>query len=392
MQNDTYVLDLLVTGAEAVSVIDDGTGTDTIRVAGQYAATIDIDLAWTVVNGTPYSANSRFVSAQNSNHQLVIYGQIENAFGSNGTELITGNAVDNLLRGDQRRTGLGADDTLWGDAGDDTLYGGSSDDDQNGEGDNDALYGNAGADSLTGGLEGDTLDGGAGADRLDGGGDAGDTLCYATARAGVFLQLQAEGITLGHGGDAEGDQISGFANITGSTNKHRIFILDKAALPDDQSDNVVDGGRNRDKIAVGGGDDMAYGVLGNDFIYGEIGDDTLFGGSGRDLLFGGYGQDVMTGGSGTDGFVFAAFDASSTASPDVITDFSSLELDRIDLREIDAVRGLGSNQAFHFITGAFTGWPANCGPRCRAQALSFMATRMATASRISPLRCTIARW
>ena len=76
MADDTYVLDLLVTGADAVSVIDDGSGIDTIRVHGIYTETIVIDLAWIVSNGTPMTAGSTYVSDDSKSRTLTIFGTI----------------------------------------------------------------------------------------------------------------------------------------------------------------------------------------------------------------------------------------------------------------------------------------------------------------------------
>ena len=184
MADDTYVLDLLVTGAEAVSVNDDGSGNDTIRVTGVYSATIDIDLAYTVVSGTPLKADSRYYSADNNSHQLLINGTIENAYGSNGSENINGNALANLLSGDQKQTGAGLSDILLGGGGDDTMFGGSGADDLSGQADSDAIWGDSGDDRIDAGSGRDTVEGGAGADQLDGGGEAGDTLLITTDNNG----------------------------------------------------------------------------------------------------------------------------------------------------------------------------------------------------------------
>lgn len=352
MADDTYILDLWVTGAEAVSVHDDGSGNDTIRVTGVYSATIDIDLAYTVVSGTLLNAGSRYISSDNQSHQLVIYGLIENAYGSNGSEYINGNDLANLLSGDQRQIGPGLSDTLEGGGGNDTMFGGAGDDLLSGQDDDDTMWGDAGNDSIEGGAGRDTIQGGSGADSLNGGGDAGDTLSYATSRRGVFVSLQADGITLGHGGDAEGDKIQGFADITGSAYTDRIVMVDKAP---GSAENLVHGGSGGDKIALGGGNDQAYGGAGSDFVLGEIGDDRLWGDAGRDKITGGYGQDVMTGGSGADQFIFNDTIDSPAQLPDVITDFSTGDRDRITLHRMDADTGLAGNQDFHLIAGDFTG-------------------------------------
>jgi Ca2+-binding RTX toxin-like protein len=355
MQDDVYVLDLLVTGAEYVSVIDDGSGIDTIVVSRLYSQTVDIDLAWTIIDGSPYSATSRYVSALQTDHRLVIFGQIENATGSNGSDNIAGNDLANTLHGDRRPSGLGAADALRGCGGNDSLYGGAGNDLVTGGRDDDALWGDAGNDSLSGGPGSDTLTGGRGADTLDGGGDAGDILSYATSRRPINLSLQADAATLGQGGDAAGDWISGFLQVVGSARGDRIAFLDKSTLPFGQGDNTVYGGAGRDRIALGGGDDVGHGGIGDDVLFGELGRDTLFGDAGRDQLYGGLDQDVLTGGAGADRFIFVIAAVSRPDATDAITDFSSAEGDRIDLGPIDANEGLADNQAFDLILGDFTG-------------------------------------
>ena len=45
LADDIYVVDQLVTGTETITLTDDGTGTDTLRVNGLYASTVEINLA-----------------------------------------------------------------------------------------------------------------------------------------------------------------------------------------------------------------------------------------------------------------------------------------------------------------------------------------------------------
>ena len=74
------------------------------------------------------------------------------------------------------------------------------------------------------------------------------------------------------------------------------------------------------------------GSAGADVIDGAGGFDYLYGYDGDDILIGGAGADYLSGGSGADTFVFeaaTAFDASDT-----IADFSTLEGDVIDLRDL----------------------------------------------------------
>ncbi len=81
----------------------------------------------------------------------------------------------------------------------------------------DALTGDTGVNVLDGGAGADVIRGGAGADTLIGG-DGIDTLDYSTSDAGVTVNLTADinGAQSASGGDAQGDTISGFENVTGS--------------------------------------------------------------------------------------------------------------------------------------------------------------------------------
>jgi hypothetical protein len=119
-----------------------------------------------------------------------------------------------------------------------------------------------------------------------------------------------------------------------------------------------------DVMVLGGGADEAAGGAGNDTIFGDAGDDIMSGGSGTDTLHGGanldtitggLGKDIMDGGLDADLFDFnVKKDSVKGANRDVITDFSGViggELDRIDLRTIDAKSGVNGNQKFKFIGG-----------------------------------------
>lgn len=108
-----------------------------------------------------------------------------------------------------------------------------------------------------------TIIAGLGADNLAGGA-ASDLLSYAGSLGAVRVDLAANTAA---GGDAAGDTISGFENLTG--------------------------GRGADRLT---GDAGANILLGGD------GADTLAGGAGNDLLNGGDGIDRMIGGDGMDSY------------------------------------------------------------------------------------------
>ena len=65
------------------------------------------------------------------------------------------------------------------------------------------------------------------------------------------------------------------------------------------------------------------------------------------LLIGGLGKDTITGGTGTDIFDFnALLESVVGVNRDIITDFSTAQLDKIDLSTIDANSTLANDQAF----------------------------------------------
>lgn len=120
----------------------------------------------------------------------------------------------------------------------------------------------------------------------------------------------------------------------------------------------LDGGDGGDLVTGANGADDIHGGAGNDRLRGDAGADTLAGEGGRDQITGGKGQDILTGGAGSDRFIFAATAESGRTAGDVITDFTVNPgsgagfVDRIDLAAIDAMGGLGGDQAFAFIGGA----------------------------------------
>lgn len=111
---------------------DTGGGVDWINAA---AVTSDVSLSLVEGTSTSFAGKGGFSIASGS--------QIKNAVTGDGNDTLTGNALDNELRG------MRGDDTLFGIAG------------------NDRLYGGAGADILFGGEGNDWLDGGAGVDYME---------------------------------------------------------------------------------------------------------------------------------------------------------------------------------------------------------------------------------
>ena len=174
---------------------------------------------------------------------------IENLVGTPFNDALSGSSAANVL------SGGGGDDILSGGAGNDTLDGGS--------GINTASYATAGAgvkvdlsiagpqntggpgidtlisiQNLTGSHFNDTLLGNSGDNVLDGGAGV-DTVSYANATAGVTVDLSATGPqdTIGAGHDT----LLNFENLTGSS------FAD--TLAGNSGDNVIDGGAGIDTLS-----------------------------------------------------------------------------------------------------------------------------------------------
>jgi VCBS repeat-containing protein len=161
---------------------------------------------------------------------------------------------------------------------------------------NDIIFGFGGNDTINGGNGNDLIIGDAGNDTLNGGAGT-DTLSYMTSASGVNVNLNG---TVS-GGDAAGDSISNFENITGSNSAD--------TLTGNNSANVLTG------------------LAGNDTISGGGGSDTIEGGAGADTLDGGAGTDILSYASSTAGVTVNL--ATNTASGghatgDIISNFESI--------------------------------------------------------------------
>lgn len=190
----------------------------------------------------------------------------------------------------------------------------------------DILSGTAGADKLYGNEADDIIAGRGGADTLDGGAGS-DTLDYSASAAGVQIDL---GKRTASGGDAAGDAISNFENVTGSGFADR--------LTGDAQNNILVGGAGDDTFVTSGGTDSYYGGEGSDTLdaghwttavklslaeggsqwirldsveniiggsakdelTGDVQANRLVGNAGNDILNGGAGADLLIGGTGND--------------------------------------------------------------------------------------------
>ena len=280
--NDTFI------GNGGVDSFNGGDGTDTVDYSNIAARTpnengfngVIVDLAsnW---GGEVGEGSDTFTS-------------IENLTGSNFNDALFGDAGVNVLRG------LNGNDNIMGGAGGDTLDGGEGRDTlfyttsnagvnvnlatnvtSGGHATGDVITGfenvsgSEFADTLRGNSGDNVIEGDGGADILDGAGGLNDTVSYSASNSGVGVNLNNNSVS---GGDANGDIISNFENITGS------------------------------RFA-----------------------DTLTGSSIANTIEGGGGNDIMTGNAGGDTFIFRG-----NSGQDHITDYNWLE----DTLRIDVADGV----------------------------------------------------
>ncbi|QKE65572.1 matrixin family metalloprotease [Aquipseudomonas campi] len=310
------------------NVLDGGSGSDTLsyRYVDQ-GVTLDLNLTTSQATGGSGSDTLR---------------NFENLNGSQYDDKLIGNSANNKLSGDLGNdilNGKGGADSMTGGDGNDSYYVDNSGDtvsDTNADlasGGTDTVYSyltayNLGANlenlriQATGNANGignalnNTIHAGSGNNRLDGG-SGEDTLSYASATAGITLNL---GLTSTQAtGGSGSDTVLNFENLTGSNYNDRLT-----------------------------GNSLANTLRGN------AGNDQLNGGQGNDILIGGSGADQLTGGSGLDRFIFNALSELGLGSlRDVIKDFKFAEGDLLDFSGLDAdTFTTGVNEAFAFINDA----------------------------------------
>ncbi len=222
---------------------------------------------------------------------------------------------------------LGVNTATGGDASGDVLSGFTN---AIGSGAGDSLIGNAGINTILGLGGDDTIRGGGGADSLDGGTGASDWLSYAGSAA-VTVNLGSASPQ--SGGDAQGDIISAFDNLIGSSNADSLTGTNSVntiyggagvdTILGDAGADSLDGGGQGDWVSYVGasgvtvdlsltttqsgshaaGDILAgfSNLIGSgqaDSLAGTAGINTIFGGGGNDTIFGGDAGDSLDGGAG----------------------------------------------------------------------------------------------
>lgn len=253
-----------LTGNGGSDTIDGGAGNDTIVATindgnDSYnggAGTDTYNLSATTAGVTVNLTTGTSVGAQTGSDTLVA---IENVTGSSGNDVLTGDALANVLIG-----GAGAD----------LLDGGA-----------------AGADSLRGGIGDDTyIINRTGITIVENANEGLDTIL--TALASYTLDSNVENLTY-----------MGSGNFTARGNGLA---------------NTITGGSGVDNLDGAGGNDTLIGGFGADTLTGGAGDDILNGGAGNDSMNGGNGNDrfVYTGSFGAD--TISGFDANPTGGQDLL--------------------------------------------------------------------------
>lgn len=308
--------DDLLRGGAGSDLLDGGVGADTM-FGGIGNDSYVVDDAGDVViealnEGTDsVSASISFTLGENIENLTLTGATAINGSGNGLSNTISGNSADNVL------SGFDGNDTLAGGAGNDVLLGGAGNDTLNGGTGADSMAGGAGDDTylidnlddqvielagegtdfvsssisyrlsenfenltltgssslngtgnalnntITGNSGANLIEGFGGADVLNGGGGI-DTLSYASSGSGVAVNLQT-GATAG--GDAQGDVISNFENLTGSE------FAD--VLTGNTAANVIHGHGGNDVIRTGAGNDLLNGGKGDDILSGGVGSDTF---------------------------------------------------------------------------------------------------------------------
>ncbi|MFN4014604.1 MAG: hypothetical protein ACK4JB_04685 [Reyranella sp.] len=349
-------------GGDGDDSLDGGAGTDTASYAGASSG-VTVSLA--------------IAGAQNTGGAGIdTLANLENLIGSAFVDTLTGNAGANSLQGGD------GNDTLQGNAGADVLDGGAGSDTASYAGSavavsidlqagtisggdaagdsfvsienltgsalNDTLRGDGGANTLSG-LDGnDTLEGRGGDDTLDGG-DGIDTASYASAGAGVTVDLSLVGAqnTVGAGMDT----LVAMENVIGSAFADTLTGNGAAnTLTGGDGNDTLDGGAGVDTLVGGAGDDTyvvddtdvvtevsgggidtvrttrasyTLGANVENLLFTGVGDfagtgnaldNAITGGAGNDTIVGGAGNDTLNGGLGTDTVSYAGTATGVTAN------------------------------------------------------------------------------
>jgi Ca2+-binding RTX toxin-like protein len=219
--------------------------------------------------------------------------RIEDLYGSQLDDKLTGNAKDNTLGG------LDGNDVLKGGGGDDTLLGGDGDDYMEIDGFEDYANGGDGFDTVAI--------------------NAGQGLRIDLGTGFIDANLNGQGY-FGNYSNVTDDRGHAMPHPYGSPDQ----LVDVEGVLGTKFDDDIYGNQFANSLDGGGG---------NDLVSGRGGDDIINGGNGNDFIYGGTGRDTLSGGLDNDIFIFISKDDSKLAGgkpEDVITDFQQGQ-DKIDI-------------------------------------------------------------
>lgn len=344
-----------ISGSASDETLAGGGGNDAIDGGGGIN-TIDFSLHTSSVTVQFTSTGSGTAAGSQSGQDT--FTHIQNIVGSQGHDIITGDAADNLIDGqngsDQIDGGAGYDvvayfDTLasytfisasngylqvwnyaytdiivnveafsfagvdflystiagavtvatYGTNGADALTGSGADDAIFGGSGNDTIWGQAGDDLIYGDGGDDVIFAGDGTNNVNGG-DGTDTVMISGARSDFTIALQNDNSILVTGSGVA-NRIAGVEWITfDAPDGQEDVSLDVAHYIAANSSTTTTGSNANDTLTGTAGQDTIRGLGGDDSISGLDGDDTIDAGDGNDIVFAGRGTNRIEGGAGSD--------------------------------------------------------------------------------------------
>lgn len=334
--NDYLVAQGLYTGGFATGgIFDGGSGDDKIDISEQINPTLQGGGGVDTIG-----FRSVVLSQFGPSNGFEILQQISNSVtGTSDADRLNFDLTAQNLRG---YTAL----TVQAGNGNDWVGGTNAMDELYGEAGNDRLYGRAGNDKLFGGDGDDILDGGSGGDTMQGG--AGNDWYYVDITTYSDPASSIDGV-IEYANEGT-DTVVSTVSFTLSPYLENLVLAGGNGL-------TGTGSAGANRIVGSDSAETLSGMDGNDILTGNGGRDILLGGNGDDSLSGGAAKDELTGGAGKDYFRFDALSdmLATTATADIIHDFSQPDRDWIILARIDADSSTVTDDAFHFVgTTAFS--------------------------------------